>query len=108
MLKTRTATERGLDTIFWVREPYDSAVEDIYDDVMEYNLNSRESGRDVVHKSPSATCFREPRPQNPYVQHPTFLGKTQITEYDELGEPTRFLNLPKVTLVPFISNPATE
>ena len=106
MRKKRKAKEPRLDTIFWVKEHYESDVEDIYDDVMDYNLNSTENDQGVVHKSPRD--FREPTPPNHYVQRPTYRGKTPITIYDELGEPTRFLNLPKVTSAPFISVPATE
>ena len=95
--KKRKAKEgrNTLDAVFWVKDNYAFDEEQIYEDTLNYNLNSGESSQDVAHKSPSIPVFRKLRPQNDYVQHPTFLGKTPITEYDELGLPTRFLNLPE-------------
>ena len=95
--KQRKAKEgrNTLDPLFWVKDNYAFEEEQIYEDTLNYNLNSGESGQNVADKSPSTPVFRESRPQNDYVQHPTFLGKTPITEYDELGLPTRFLNSPE-------------
>ena len=84
-----------MDPVFWVKDSYAFEEEQIYEDTLNYNLNSGESGQNVADQSPSTPVFRESRPPNDYVQHPTFLGKTPITEYDELGSPTRFLNSPE-------------
>ena len=92
--KKKKAKEGGdtLETVFWVRDSNAFDEEQIYEDTLNYNWNS---GENVTDKSRSTLVFREFRPQNDYVQHPTYLGETPITEYDELGLPTRFLNLPE-------------